>query len=69
MTTYILHGGFCTTQNELNDGFWAEFTKDIKDGDNILLILFARDKYEREDVFQKNKEYLVKQSGGGLLTP
>lgn len=41
MTKYMLHGGFTGADNELNHSFFREFGKDLKDGDKVLIVLFA----------------------------
>jgi peptidase E len=51
MTKYILHGGFTRADNELNRSFFAEFGKDLKNGDGVLLVLFASTNSNKEELF------------------
>lgn len=47
MTTYILHGGNSSAENEANSTFFGEFTKsNSKDEVSILLCYWAREKGE-----------------------
>jgi peptidase E len=41
MTKYILHGGYTSTDNELNRTFYEEISRDVPDGGTILLCYFA----------------------------
>jgi peptidase E len=52
MTKYILHGGFTRADNELNRSFFSEFGNNLKDGDKILLVLFASTNPYKEELFR-----------------
>lgn len=41
-TTFLLHGGKLKYQDPRNDAYFQELTKDLKDGDAVLHIAFAR---------------------------
>jgi hypothetical protein len=41
-TKFILHGGMLSRGGPDNESFFQEFTKDLKDGDTVLWIGFAR---------------------------
>ncbi len=53
MTKYILHGGFERRNNELNDSFYQEITKELPDSATLLLVYFAS---EGEDLEARFKE-------------
>ena len=55
-TKFILHGGVLTYNNPHNDSFFEEFTKDLKDGDRVLFIGFARrETDERQEIYERDK--------------
>ena len=64
MTTYLLHGGYTSADNELNRTFFAEFVKDIKDGAKVLLVLFASEPNDVPERFAKLKNNIIKNSQG-----
>lgn len=41
MTKYIFHGGGTTEESKMNDSFFREISKDVKEAGNILLVYFA----------------------------
>ncbi len=51
MTKYILHGGFTRADHEHNRSFFLEFGKDLKNGDRVLLVLFASTNPDKEELF------------------
>lgn len=53
MTKYILHGGFTSTDNELNRTFYREITRDVPDSGTVLLCYFAS---KDEDNFRRFEE-------------
>ncbi len=40
-TKYILHGGYVTRENELNEKFFSEIGNTLNDGETILMCYFA----------------------------
>ncbi len=63
MTTFVLHGGFTSTKNALNAGFYGEFSKYVSDGANILLIYFARKDDEIPKLFEEDERNILEQAG------
>lgn len=62
-TKFILHGGRTSQKNPHNDSFFKEFSKNLKDGDNILYIAFARESEEdQQKVFQRDRETILSHS-------
>lgn len=66
MTKIILHGGFTRDDNELNRSYYREITGDLKDGDTVLVVLFARKKEEWADLFQDETRKLTASTGAKL---
>jgi peptidase E len=66
MTKIILHGGFSREDNELNRGYYREITKDLKDGDTVLVVLFARKKEEWTDLLQDETRKLTASTDAKL---
>lgn len=63
MTTYILHGGATSTENEQNDNFFKQFTAHIdKDEVRILLCYWARSEEERSEILKRDKNKILKNS-------
>lgn len=59
-TKFILHGGMTSQDNPHNDAFFTEFSKDLKDGDTVLYIPFAREaEEEQEEVFARDKHAIL----------
>jgi len=57
-TKFILHGGYTSERNDLNQGYFAEMVKDVTDGGNILLVYFASKDEGIEEKYQKDSERL-----------
>lgn len=53
MTKFILHGGFTRRDNELNRSFYEEFTRDIPDEAEILLVYFASRSHDTQEIFEE----------------
>ncbi len=68
MTTFVLHGGFTSAKNELNAGFYKEFSKYVPNGANILLIYFARDNNEIPELFEQDKSNILEQAENKKFT-
>jgi len=68
MTKYILHGGFTSTDNELNRTFYAEITRDVPDGGTILLCYFASEDTDNSAKFEQDSQRMTAQSGGKHFT-
>tara|TARA_B100000745_G_scaffold242943_1_gene165243 strand:- start:13760 stop:14335 length:576 start_codon:yes stop_codon:yes gene_type:complete len=66
-TKFILHGGFTSTQNELNRSFFKELTKDVPEDGTVLLIFFSRKDEELERLFAEDKKNVLDQAGGKKL--
>lgn len=66
MTTFVLHGGFTSAKNDLNAGFYGEFSRYVPDGATILLIYFAREDSEVEarELFKEDREKILEQTKG-----
>ena len=64
MTKFILHGGFTSAKNDLNDSFYQEIIEDIPDNGNILLVYFSREPQEWEKLFEGGKELILKEAKG-----
>jgi len=63
MTTYILHGGNTKIDSPNNRLFFKQFTETVpKDQVNILLCYFAREKKTWNELFEKDKTKIIKQS-------
>lgn len=62
MTKYILHGGYTRQRNELNDKFFAEITKDVKENSKILLVYFATDESNYEEFSKQEKNNFLRNS-------
>ena len=62
-TTFILHGGRLRYENQHNDSFFREITKNLKDGDIVLFVGFARkDQIERENIYERDRELILRQT-------
>jgi peptidase E len=68
MTKYILHGGNTGETNPSNDGFFAEITKDVPEGGNILLTYFARNEEDWDRLFIQDEQRCNENAGGKTLT-
>jgi peptidase E len=67
MTKYILHGGYTSTENDLNAGFYREISKHVPENGNILLVYFSRDDENYDEVFKQDSEKIVAQAEGKKL--
>lgn len=67
MTKYILHGGYTNTDNELNKGFFNEISKELSEGDNILVVYFSRQENEYEKLFNQDKQNILNNANGKKL--
>jgi len=67
MTKYILHGGFTSTDNELNRTFYGEVTRDVPDGGKILLCYFASVDEDNTRRFNEDSEKIKQQSNGKVF--
>ena len=63
MTKFILHGGFTREANELNDRFYQEFVKDLKEGGTVLFVYFAREKDEYQKLFKQDSTRVLETVG------
>ena len=55
MTKYILHGGAAKRDTEDNKKFFKEITKGLADPARILIVCFARNEAEWNDLFENTK--------------
>lgn len=62
MTKFVLHGGYTSTKNKLNAGFYKEISKYLRDGSSILLIYFSRKEDEADKLFEQDKSRILEQS-------
>lgn len=62
MTKYILHGGYTSEDNSLNDKFFKEITRELEGEINILLVYFASEESEYESKFRQDKEKFLTNS-------
>lgn len=66
-TKFILHSGMMKYDNEHNAPFFSECTKDLKDGDKVLWIGFARrDAAVREKTFVRDTELILSHTDKDL---
>lgn len=67
-TKFILHGGMLSRPSEHNDSFFKEVTKDLKDGDTVLFVGFARrDEVDRMRIYERDKGYILAQTDMNIL--
>jgi peptidase E len=67
-TKFILHGGRIRHQNEGNNAFLREVTKDLNDGDEILFIGFARrDEENRQEVYERDAALIRAQTDKDII--
>ncbi len=67
-TKFILHGGYTSEKNDLNQSYFAEMVKDVSDGGNILLAYFASNDEEIEEKYHKDCERLQSFATDKLIT-
>lgn len=59
-TKFILHGGMMKYKNKHNTSFFHECTKDLRDGDTVLWVGFARRNTEqREETFVRDTGFIL----------
>jgi len=63
MTKYILHGGYTSEINDLNQGYFSEMVNDIPDGGSILLVYFAVADEKVDDKFSRDCERVKSYAG------
>ena len=68
MTKFILHGGYTSTDNELNRTFYEEITRDVPDAATILLCYFASQEEDNSNRFKEDSVKIKEQSHGKNLT-
>jgi peptidase E len=64
MIKYILHGGYTSTDNELNRTFYREIARDVLDQGTILLCYFASKDEDNTRRFNEDSEKIRQQSSG-----
>lgn len=57
-TKFILHGGYTSERNNLNQSYFTEMVNDISDEGNILLVYFALKDEDVEEKYQDDSERL-----------
>lgn len=63
LTTFLLHGGMLSQQDERNDAYFRKLTEGLKDGDQVLFIGFARrDEQERNEIYERDKGFILAQA-------
>lgn len=68
MTTFILHGGALSRDNPHHSSFFKEFTKDLKDGDKVLFVGFARrEREERLKIYERDRSYILASTDKELV--
>ncbi len=68
MTKLILHGGRLKLDDERNDSYFRELTKDLDDGDELLWVGFARETAEDERVaFEREKDLILAQTNASIV--
>lgn len=68
MTKYILHGGYTSTDNELNRTFYKEIARDIPEDGTVLLCYFASKDLDNSGRFQEDSQRILQQSKNKNLT-
>lgn len=67
-TRFILHGGMTSQESPHNDSFFVEFSRDLKDGDNVLYVGFARESTEeQQEVFERDKTAILAHTAKSLV--
>ncbi len=62
-TTFLLHGGMLSIEDERNDSYFRKLTEGLEDGDQVLFIGFARrDEQERNEIYERDKRYILAQT-------
>jgi peptidase E len=68
MIKYILHGGYTSTDNELNRTFYKEIARDIPEDGTVLLCYFASKDLDNSGRFQEDSQRILQQSINKNLT-
>lgn len=63
-TKYILHGGYTRLENELNNSFFREFTKDLPIHCKVLMCFFASGEEDKCNTFNELCTKFTKFSEG-----
>lgn len=67
-TRFILHGGTASRESPHNDSFFTEFSKNLKDGDKVLYVGFARETAEeQQEVFERDKAAILTHTDKSLV--
>lgn len=61
-TTFVLHGGLTSFASQNNTLFFKAITSQLKDGDKVLFVGFARDDEKIEAVYERDKKALLEQT-------
>tara|TARA_B100000745_G_C20148603_1_gene393832 strand:+ start:2207 stop:2794 length:588 start_codon:yes stop_codon:yes gene_type:complete len=67
-TKFILHGGYTSEKNDLNQGYFTEMVNDVSDEGNILLVYFASKDEGIEEKFQKDSDRMKSLVGDKELS-
>jgi peptidase E len=67
MTKYILHGGFTSTDNELNRTFYEEIVRDVPNDGTVLLVYFASEDGGVADKGVQDEARIAAQAHGKKL--
>lgn len=66
-TTFLLHGGMLSVQDDRNDSYFRRLTEGLKDGDQVLFVGFARrDEQERNEIYERDKGYILEQAQANI---
>jgi peptidase E len=67
-TKFILHGGMTSQDNPHNDSFFTELFKDLKDGDRVLYVAFARESEEEQnEVYRRDEQAILSHTDKSLI--
>lgn len=62
-TTLLLHGGRLKINDPRNDAYFARLTRDLKAGDTLLFVGFARTYVaDRQEVYEREKNFILAQT-------
>lgn len=63
LTTFLLHGGMLSHEDDRNDAYFRKLTEGLIDGDQVLFIGFARrDEQERNEIYERDKRFILAQA-------
>jgi len=66
-TKFLLHGGRLKLPDPRNDSYFRTLTQDLRDGDEVLCIGFARrSEAERREVFEREKKLFMRQTSSAI---